>query len=61
MSGQSYWTSNRTAKVGRLIKSLYDVVRELEKEFVDEKRKFTLDTVISLVALARLSPLIRLV
>jgi len=43
MSGQNYWTSDRTAKVGRLIKSLYDVVRELEKEFVDEKRKFTLD------------------
>jgi len=43
MSGQDYWTSDRTTKVGRLIKSLYDVVRELEKEFVDEKRKFTLD------------------
>jgi hypothetical protein len=43
MNRQNYWTSDRTAKVRRLIQSLYDVVRELENEFVDEKRKFTLD------------------
>ncbi|MGA2817875.1 MAG: hypothetical protein ABSE67_16570 [Xanthobacteraceae bacterium] len=43
MNRQNYWTSDRTAKVGRLIQSLYDVVRQLENEFVDEKRKFTLD------------------
>ena len=37
------WTEERIAKVGRLIQSLYSVVKELEEEFVDENRKFTLD------------------
>jgi hypothetical protein len=37
------WTNERNAKVSRLIRSLYDVVNELEEEFIDEERKFTLD------------------
>lgn len=37
------WTQDRVDKVGRLIRSLYSVVKELEKEFFYEKRKFTLD------------------
>jgi len=37
------WTEERIAKVGRLIRSLYFVVKELEEEFIDEDRKFTLD------------------
>lgn len=37
------WDKNRVYKVNRLIRSLYYVVKELEEEFVDEYRKFTLD------------------
>lgn len=37
------WTEERIAKVSRLIRSLYAVVKELEEEFMDEERKFTLD------------------
>jgi hypothetical protein len=37
------WDKNRVDKVNRLIRSLYCVVKELEEEFVDENRKFTLD------------------
>jgi hypothetical protein len=37
------WTKDRIDKVKRLIRSLYAVVKELEDEFVDENRKFTLD------------------
>jgi hypothetical protein len=37
------WTEERIARVGRLIRSLNSVVKELEEEFVDQNRKFTLD------------------
>jgi hypothetical protein len=37
------WTKERTAKVSRLIRSMYAVVKELEEEFVDDERRFTLD------------------
>jgi hypothetical protein len=37
------WTKERIDKVSRLIRSLHSVVRELEEEFIDEERKFTLD------------------
>lgn len=37
------WTPERTARVARLVRSLYSVVRELQAEFVDDDRRFTLD------------------
>jgi hypothetical protein len=37
------WTKERIAKVSRLIRSLHSAVRELEEEFIDEERNFTLD------------------
>ena len=37
------WSQERIDKMARLIRSLYSVVQELEAEFVDAKRKFTLD------------------
>ena len=43
MKPQDCWSKVRIAKVRLLIKSLYSVVKELEDEFVDERRKFTLD------------------
>jgi hypothetical protein len=43
MTQHDPWTQDRIDKVRRLIRSLYAVVQELEDEFVDENRKFTLD------------------
>lgn len=40
---QNAWNSQRIAKVGLLLRSLYTAVRELEAEFIEDKRKFTLD------------------
>lgn len=37
------WNSEKVAKVKHLIRTLYDVVKELEREFMDKKRRFTLD------------------
>lgn len=37
------WTKDRVARVKRLIRSLYNVVEELEDEFVEENRRFTPD------------------
>lgn len=37
------WTKERRAKVSRLIRCLYGVVREFEKEFATAERKFTPD------------------
>ena len=43
MTQHDPWTKDRIDKVRHLIRSLYAVVKELEDEFVDENRKFTLD------------------
>jgi hypothetical protein len=43
MTPDDLWNKERVEKVKRLIRSLYYVVKELEDEFVDENRKFTLD------------------
>jgi hypothetical protein len=43
MNRKYTWSPERIAKVGRLVRSLYAAVKELEEEFTDEKRKFTLD------------------
>jgi len=37
------WTPERIAKISRLIRSLNSAVKELEEEFVNEERNFTLD------------------
>jgi hypothetical protein len=43
MSNRNDWSSERLAKVQRLIPSLFKLVDELNKEFASEQRKFTPD------------------
>src|SRR5216683_3024957 len=43
MSNRNDWSSERMAKVQRLIPSLFKLVKELNEEFASEQRKFTPD------------------
>jgi hypothetical protein len=43
MTELKIWSDERHQKLARLIRALYAAVKELEDEFVDENRKFTLD------------------